>query len=224
VNRAESDGGRDLTGGQPDLVPEWVPWMMEELEARGLSESVYLWSDDNLSGDYFWRHLTESQRDRVAGYENYGRVCCFKGFDEESFQFNTAAGGELFVQQFGLMGRFVELGVDLYGYATFTSPNRNDIKGKMAGFVDQLQGVSVNLPLRVVPLEIKPFSPLSRRMSDLHRESLVNQQTAVSAWCEELEKRFPAELRSRLICDVPLLGEREAAYDRRRVTPVCAVV
>ncbi len=198
----------DLTGGQPDLVPEWVPWMMEELEARGLSDSVYLWSDDNLSGDYFWRHLSRADRDRVAGYKNYGRVCCFKGFDAESFQFNTAAEGCLFDQQFDLMGRFLEFGIDLYGYATFTSPNRDDIKGKMAVFVDRLQEVSENLPLRVVPLEIKPFTPMGPRMSKSHWEALVNQQAAVVAWCEEIERRFPTELRSRCICHVPLRTDR----------------
>ena len=213
----------DLTGGQPDLVPEWVPWMMEELETRGLSDSVYLWSDDNLSGDYFWRHLTDAERDRVVGYKNYGRVCCFKGFDAESFQFNTAAGGELFAQQFGLMGRFVDFGIDLYGYATFTSPNPDDIKGKMARFVDRLQEVSVNLPLRVVPLEIKPFTPVTSRMTEVHREALVNQQTAIVAWCEEIEKRFSSELRSRPVCDVPLRGEREVGNVRQRVPSSAAV-
>src|SRR5262245_25643029 len=35
---AESDPAPviDLTGGQPDLTPEWVPWMMDALERRGL--------------------------------------------------------------------------------------------------------------------------------------------------------------------------------------------
>ena len=42
----------DLTGGQPDITPEWVPWMMEALIDRGLSNHVYLWSDDNLSNDF----------------------------------------------------------------------------------------------------------------------------------------------------------------------------
>jgi hypothetical protein len=37
----------DLSGGQPDLTPEWVPWMMKELQNRNLAESTYLWSDDN---------------------------------------------------------------------------------------------------------------------------------------------------------------------------------
>src|SRR3982750_636627 len=69
----------DLTGGQPDLTPEWVPWMMDSLERRGLSGSVFLWSDDNLSNDYFWRYLDQATRDRVAAYPGYARVCCFKG-------------------------------------------------------------------------------------------------------------------------------------------------
>ena len=51
----------DLTGGQPDITPEWVPWMMEALIDRGLSNHVYLWSDDNLSNDFFWKYLTEEQ-------------------------------------------------------------------------------------------------------------------------------------------------------------------
>ena len=56
----------DLTGGQPDLVPEWIPWMMRELKARGLDGEVYLWSDDNLSNDYFWRFLSDADRELVA--------------------------------------------------------------------------------------------------------------------------------------------------------------
>ena len=42
----------DLTGGQPDLTPEWIPWMMQTLIERGLDKKIFLWSDDNLSNDY----------------------------------------------------------------------------------------------------------------------------------------------------------------------------
>ena len=55
----------DLTGGQPDLTPEWVPWMIQEIRARGLEDTVYLWSDDNLSTDYFWRYLSTNDIDLV---------------------------------------------------------------------------------------------------------------------------------------------------------------
>ena len=56
----------ELTGGQPDLTPEWVPWMMAELRSRKLERSVYLWSDDNLSSNYFWRYLSDASRELVA--------------------------------------------------------------------------------------------------------------------------------------------------------------
>jgi RHS repeat-associated protein len=79
----------DLTGGQPDLVPEWVPWMMKELRLRGLENEVFIWSDDNLSTDYFWRYLTKEDMRLIVEYPKYGRVCCFKGFDAESFAYNT---------------------------------------------------------------------------------------------------------------------------------------
>jgi len=31
----------DLSGGQPDLTPEWIPWMMECLSDKGLNKKVY---------------------------------------------------------------------------------------------------------------------------------------------------------------------------------------
>ncbi len=101
----------DLTGGQPDLTPEWVPWMIREIQARGLENGIYLWSDDNLSTDYFWRYLSSDDIDLVCRARNYGRVCCFKGFDEESFTFNTLANGALFSRQFELLHRFIDLGI-----------------------------------------------------------------------------------------------------------------
>ncbi|MGH3852689.1 MAG: hypothetical protein ACRDR6_04160 [Pseudonocardiaceae bacterium] len=97
----------DCSGGQPDLIREWVPWMMAELSRRGLAGSVYLWSDDNLSNDFFWRYLSPTQRREVTGYRNYGRVCCFKGFNADSFAFNTKADQTLFDRQFELFARLL---------------------------------------------------------------------------------------------------------------------
>jgi hypothetical protein len=71
----------DLSGGSPDLTPEWVPWMMRSLERARLSDTTYLWSDDNLSTDYLFTKLQNGDRRLMARYRNYGRVCCIKGFD-----------------------------------------------------------------------------------------------------------------------------------------------
>jgi len=194
----------DLTGGQPDLVPEWVPWMMTELRTRGMEQKVYLWSDDNLSNDYFWQFLSDRDCELIGSYANYGRVCCFKGFNTESFAFNTKAEPLLFNQQFDLMDRLLTVGIDLYAYVTFTTPSPKSIAEDMPRFVDHLQTLDENLPLRTVPLEIQVFSPVKKRLDDTMREALKNQYTAVDAWQKELESRYSAEQRTQRIADVPL--------------------
>ena len=91
---------------------------------NGIQDEVYLWSDDNLSCDHFWRFLTTAQQEFVASYPNYGRVACFKGFDPQSFAFNSQRGKEWFERQFELMSRLVGSGMDVYGYVTLTTPKR----------------------------------------------------------------------------------------------------
>lgn len=194
----------DLTGGQPDLTPEWVPWMMFELKRRGLSERTYLWSDDNLSTDYFWRYLSETEIRTVQEYVNYGKVCCFKGFDAESFAFNTKAAPSVFDRQFELFRRYHSLRLDLYAYATFTSPQSHDVPAKMSRFVSRLQEIHSHLPLRVIPLEIRTFSPVSERMSDEHEVALKMQAEAIACWNHELEQRFSPDERALPIYAVPI--------------------
>lgn len=199
----------DLSGGQPDLVPEWVPWMMRALRERGLERTVYLWSDDNLSSDYFWRYLDAGDIDLIAEYENYGKVCCFKGMDPESFSFNTRAEPELFEHQFTLMSRLLNLGIDLYAYVTLTAPSDSDLAPRLRRFVDRLQEVDPYLPLRTVPLEVQVFTPVESRLRDIHRTSLEVQHRAIELWMEELHSRFSSTDRDLPITDVPLKSNRK---------------
>jgi hypothetical protein len=151
---------------------------------------VYLWSDDNLSNDYFWRYLTAEQRRTIASYQTYGRVCCFKGFNAESFAFNTKAAPELFDRQFDLFGRLLSLGIDLYTYATFTAPEAAGLADGMRRFVDRLQAIHPNLPLRLVPLRIEAFGVVQPRLRDIHERAMTIQEEAVIAWNEEITQRF----------------------------------
>lgn len=194
----------DLTGGQPDLTPEWVPWMIREIRRRGLENDVYLWSDDNLSTDYFWRYLGDDDIELLCNAKNYGRVGCFKGFDEESFSFNTMADGSLFNRQFDLFRRFVEFGLDQYAYVTLTSPTSRGIADRVRRFIDMLQTVHQNLPLRTVPLEIQMFAPVLGRVKQRQQEALNVQQRAVEAWCREVECRYAVEERNLPITEVRL--------------------
>jgi uncharacterized Fe-S cluster-containing radical SAM superfamily protein len=198
----------DLTGGQPDLTPEWVPWMMDALEQRGLADSVFLWSDDNLSNDYFWRFLDEPTRARIAAYKKYSKVCCFKGYNEESFAFNTSASPTLFAEQFSLMARLLSTGIDLYAYVTLTTPRAETVAADMREFVSRLQVIHPNLPLRTIPLEVQLFTPVKGRINPERTRSIELQRTAIDCWQDELARRFSATERSVPIEEVDLRARR----------------
>ncbi len=194
----------DLSGGQPDLVPEWILWTLEAIERRGLSKDVFVWSDDNLSNDYFSRYLTLSQREYLATCRNYARVCCFKGFDSQSFAFNTRAHPDLFDEQFTVFRQLLAAGIDLYAYATLTGPPTKDVPGNVRQFVDRLQNIHPNLPLRTIPLEIRAFTPMHTRMERMPFGSEATQQAAVATWITEIASRFSPAERDGNICDVQL--------------------
>jgi uncharacterized Fe-S cluster-containing radical SAM superfamily protein len=194
----------DLSGGSPDLVPEWIPWMMEALIDAGIADETYLWSDDNLSTTYLFDELNESQLSTIRRYPMYGRVGCFKGFDEESFAFNTGASTADFGRQFEIMRRLLDLGIDMYAYVTLTTANSDGLSDRIAHFVDQLREIDPNLPLRTIPLEIRVFSPVGPRMDDARRRAIDHQNLAVAAWNEELARRYNTALREQPIAEVPL--------------------
>lgn len=192
----------DLSGGQPDLTPEWIPWMMQALIDRGLDSKIYLWSDDNLSNDYFWKFLSDEQIGMIQNYEMYSRVCCFKGLDENSFQINTNADGKLFHNQFVLFERMRKLNLDLYAYITLIAPSTTNFEKVIPEFFDRIQKVDERFPLRIVPLQIFKFTPMDGR-NFVNQEDLLNgQQIAIKVWRKELEKRFSEALLNLPITDV----------------------
>jgi uncharacterized Fe-S cluster-containing radical SAM superfamily protein len=194
----------DLSGGSPNLVPEWVPWMMKEIQRRGLEEEIYLWSDDNLSNYLFWSELSDKDHELIANYRNYGRVGCFKGYDESSFAFNTGASADLFAVQFDVMKRLQSFGLDIFGYTTFTTPSAVDVGDKVKFFLDRLQSIHENLPLRTVPLLIHPFTPVKKRMDASKEAAIENQWRVVESWNKELSARFSSEMLEMNVADVPI--------------------
>lgn len=193
----------DLTGGQPDLTPEWSLWMLEALDQFDLDD-VYVWSDDNLSTDYLWRYLSPQQIDYLGSHPRYGRACCLKGFDVASFQFNTKAAASDFDNQIELLERLHhDSTIDYYLYVTFTTPTLDMLEQAMTRFVDRLQAVSETLPLRTVPLKIIPWGPVRPRLDDARVLALNNQQHVVDRWTTELASRFTDQERMTSIVDVP---------------------
>lgn len=198
----------DLSGGSPDLVPEWTPWMMRALAEAGLAGSTYLWTDDNLSTTYLFDELTPTDQALLRSYRNYGRVCCIKGFDARSFAFNTRAAAESYDRQFDILRRVIGLGLDVYGYVTLTSSHDDGVARGVSDLLDRLQAIDPNFPLRVVPLRIEVFTPVEQRFARdaVRKRGLAVQEEAIAVWNSELDRRYDIELRTRSICDVPLLA------------------
>ena len=192
----------DLSGGNPELVPEWILDTMKVLEKKGLSDKIYLWSDDTLTTDYTFQYLSNRDLMYMKSYKNYGKVCCFKGFDNHSFSFNSKLPSYMFDEQFRRFERYLDMGLDVYAYVTLTADDYSYIDEKMGSFVDKLQKIHPMLPLRTVPLKISIFSPVRARVSDCHLKSLDGQYDAINAWETELQRRFSKELLSKRISDI----------------------
>lgn len=189
----------DLSGGQPDLTPEWVVWMMEALEQKNLENKIFLWSDDNLSNDYFWKFLSPEQISKIQGYKNYARVVCFKGIDQNSFNINTSAEPALFRQQFELFKRLRELNLEMYAYITLTAPLTTDFDRVIPSFLDEIQKIDSSFPLKIIPLKIYQFSPSVIRTGVDQQNLLVGQQKAIEIWEREMNLRFSANQRQKAV-------------------------
>lgn len=187
----------ELSGGEPDLVPEWTLWMMEAMTRRGLAGKVYLWTENNLSTRFLWEFLSPAQIDFMLNFPMHSRVGCFKGCDVESFVFSTRSNPKQFEEQFAIFRDLLRIGFDMYAYATFIFSSYTDFASVMREFVDRLQHIHPKLPLRTIPLKINPFAaPIARHAGfnqALFNQSLDIQYEAYRAWEAELKERFTQE-------------------------------
>ena len=165
---------------------------------------MFLWTDDNLSTRYLWEYLGQSERRAMASFPLYARVACFKGYDGASFSFNTGAPPDGFDEQFMIYRDLLAEGFDMYAYVTFTAPPHEGLSSRMATFLDRLQRIHHNLPLRTVPLRVLDFHATHGRVRPEHMAALAFQNTVHDSWCEELDRRFTTEERNRPVCDVVL--------------------
>lgn len=195
----------DLSGGQPDIIPEWPVRMMEALKRRKLEDQYYLWMDDNLSTYFPWQFLSSSDFEVLKTYENFGRVGCFKGFSGESFQENTRASPEMLARQVDIISKWVNLGVDTYGYITLTTSSLNGMRNSLREFMNLVQErVGSYFLLRTIPLEILKFGPTTTRMKATEERAIENQYVVLAAWMDEIANRFSRGERELPIYKVPM--------------------
>lgn len=179
-----------LSGGNPELVPELVYSFMKELDKRKKSQEIFLWSDDVLSTDYIIEKLTNEQINYMTNYKNFAKVCCLKGFDEESFEYNTGINKDEFNNQIKRLKECIDIGFDVYGYIVLVCKNLNNIKMKIKHIIDELQKISHFLPLRIIPIRIEKFSNIIENIDEEREQAILNQYEVLKIWNNELKNRF----------------------------------
>jgi len=188
---AENDRPKiiDLSGGSPDLVPEWIAWTMDAIQSRNLSGAVYLWSDDNLSSNLLMSQEQRTVLQRIERYAGYGRVCCLKGLDATSFAFTTGASADEFELQLEILRSYLATSIDVYGYITLAYLPTDDDRGRIRRLMDRLQTMRADFLGRLVPLRIEKFSTMVGRLRDQRNDALRHQDELVGTWVEELASR-----------------------------------
>lgn len=179
-----------LSGGNPELVPEYIYEFMKELEKRQMDKEFFLWSDDVLTTDFTEKYLSKEKLNYLINYSNYAKVCCLKGFDSESFAYNSNMRKELFNVQLTKLEKYVRMGLDIYGYIILVTPNVERAEEKIKTLMDKLQKISKYLPLRIIPIKIEIFSAVVSRMTEERELSLLNQYKVLKLWNKELKRRF----------------------------------
>lgn len=192
-----------ISGGNPELVPELVYEIMVELKSRNLDDKILLWSDDVLTTDYLLNMDSEKIK-YMVNYKNYAKICCLKGFDEDSFSFNTLLDKKYFNEQLDRLKKYIELGFDVYSYIIFTCNNLENVSKKLDILIKKLQDISYNLPLRIIPIKIEEFSAVSSRLNVERKHSLDNQYTVLRMWNEKIKKYYSKEELNKNIASIKL--------------------
>lgn len=184
----------DLSGGQPDLAPEWCFWIMEELEKRNLRGKVFVWLDDNLlTVNILEKYLSESQIKYMAEYPKHSRACCFKGYNNQSFHFNIRNNILDINEQINNFRKLYTYGFDIYAYITLTGPKGCANMQAIETFINQIQDIDYILPLRIIPLKIVNFRVTMKRINETYKEALQEQYRAYDIWSNIMRKYYSEE-------------------------------
>jgi uncharacterized Fe-S cluster-containing radical SAM superfamily protein len=178
-----------LSGGSPDIAPEWVSWVLSAIHARGLEASSFVWSDDNLSSTLMLEEEFRPHLDILRYHRNYGRVACLKGFDAASFTFNTHSEATGFERQLNILDGYLGLGLNLYGYITLTSERSSGAREAIARLMDRIEKRDEGFLRRLLPLRVEKYGAMRSRLTPERNNALTIQDEVLAIWLEELAMR-----------------------------------
>lgn len=187
----EKKGVLRITGGEPFLAPEFLIEIGKEI--KNLKEKQrYLWIDTNLLGKKY-----DLVAKTISDLEIPFGICgCFKGFDKETFRFNTNAPKDLFDKQFNnahtILNNLYNNG-ELFFYVPeiLENINEKEIEKKIINFYEQITSKVHELaPLRVTVLKIKSYEANKDKLDFKRLESGLTR----NLWLKFLKTKYPMDL------------------------------
>ncbi|MBU4456164.1 MAG: 4Fe-4S cluster-binding domain-containing protein [Nanoarchaeota archaeon] len=170
------------SGGEPSLVPEQWLAILQELDKRGLSSEVYLQSDTNLTTGHMLEQLMDKGEldkcilNKIAEYDNFGLLSCFKGTDPERFTENTQCNPKFFEEQFYSYNLFANAGIAIYPH--IVNPNSKSLEM----FADMFAADHGEEAYKLLHLfSIGPYGPVKSR---LERRGEMYALAKIQEWRE----------------------------------------
>jgi len=193
-----------ITGGEATIIPEIIIDIYSEMEKI---EETYLWIDTNLSTTKYLEKAESDLKD-IMQKKNVGVVGCFKGVSKEDFSLLTGVEPKFYDSQFEIAKLFLKWKTDFYVYLPALIYG-NNIEQKIKDFIERLQELNKNLPLRVEMLVIKKYPAAIRNMeinAKSGRAMPTNDQRIVfDLWYNKLLPKFYSkEMLNKFCCEIPL--------------------
>jgi len=184
-----------LSGGETTcLVPELILDIADVLDKRGLSNSIYVWADCNLSTLKYLVNVENGLKE-VARRKNFGIVGCLKspGSEEngrKDFSLITKAKPEHFSKQFEVLDFLVnKIKADTYVYLVpILWDEQENCKQRLFSCAKRLAKIHKNLPLRTNIIKIRPYDVAQTNIMNAFREGRPLpgfDEKSFEKWCEE---------------------------------------
>jgi len=194
-----------ITGGEPTIIPEIIIDIYNEIEKRDLR--VYLWIDTNLSTNKYLENI-ESDLKSIVQKRNVGVVGCFKGVCKEDFSMLTGAEPKFYEKQFETAKLLLSWKTDFYVYLP-ALVYANNTERKVGEFIEMLQILNKNLPLRVEMLIIKDYPGAIINIRQKEKEGRpmpkTDQKIVFDLWYNKLlPKYYSKKMLEKFCCEIPL--------------------
>ena len=175
-----------VTGGEPLLAPDLILGFLEELDKRGLSKEIFVWTETNLTpflkDPASDRPMVESWVDlkKLAEHRNFAVHPCLHGICATNFSWITGCDPYYFEGILEALKTLIDFKFDIY--PTFGS----DVSPPdMVPYIfRRLKDIRANLPQKFALIDFElTYPPTKKRIVEtLKPEEIYNKVAVVSAW------------------------------------------